>query len=837
MPDLNSAKDPHSDRNNLSRINSASSPVFVLDIDGVVTSPLSKQVNPEVIQACVQHLRSGGYLAFNTGRSLSWAREHVLDQIQKQGSAHDLDRVFLCAEKGLISLFFRDGQELLQYSTEFAVQNPIKQDVRVLIASMGDQPFFLDESKQLMVSIEFRARPGHDINHEFELFKGIQPVLAAKLEERTKNFEPGKGAENSCWRVDQTSIAIDLEHRSAGKDLGARNISLWLERNLDDIPKLISIGDSPSDRAMHDAFLKSPLVKDAEFHFVGSASSLNALCAGADISSGSIRIAPDGFDLATARILRENLQPQTSLADLISPTRELFATEQVRVLGLFNSVSVQAISDPYKDPEHYPVTAQALERYQAALSADRLKWQGYADVEKHLLQYERLLAESKSGDRDSKDVLVAAETALSAIDRHLGKRLGKYGLLPLEDENSFEVKNGVFRARTFEVPMVRYLEFARKGVNEETLRFSRVTGACSVLQTPREADFEHGFLIVQLRNAEKNSPYGGIPGAGIAGYLTAQPADAANSKVQAFSSLQSGNEPRIRDINNELLFEAIQREGREELGLAAGQMDDFKVLGLSEDILTPHYEFGLSAKTLIPFSKLAERGARHTFQLLQKDHNVTHPHDFGEHFIGIPATPAAVLTLLSEGPPLPPTHLASYAMWGYQRMLDLSGDQSTAAHWLENLSKAVGSHHQELGSKVYEFYRTHPERYFLACSHKELLRLEEFSKSFEKKTAGELSQIIAAHDTPGQVWGWLEQASKSKPLPEAILKRCAISAIAMQRGIIVAPQINSYDSYRTPENQGLEQQQKWLARLEERFEYFHWGTKAAFQNLLESRSA
>ena len=48
--------------------------MLVLDLDGVVTDPVSGEVSGDMLDAIAADLKRGVPVAFNTGRSLKWMR-------------------------------------------------------------------------------------------------------------------------------------------------------------------------------------------------------------------------------------------------------------------------------------------------------------------------------------------------------------------------------------------------------------------------------------------------------------------------------------------------------------------------------------------------------------------------------------------------------------------------------------------------------------------------------------------------------------------------------------------------------------------------------------------
>ena len=55
--------------------------LYVFDVDGVLTDPIKKQSNKKLLIELSRILKNGNILAFNTGRSLSWVQERILNNL------------------------------------------------------------------------------------------------------------------------------------------------------------------------------------------------------------------------------------------------------------------------------------------------------------------------------------------------------------------------------------------------------------------------------------------------------------------------------------------------------------------------------------------------------------------------------------------------------------------------------------------------------------------------------------------------------------------------------------------------------------------------------------
>ena len=517
----------------------------------------------------------------------------------------------------------------------------------------------------------------------------------------------------------------------------------------------------------------------------------------------------------------------------------------VRILGMCHTIDCPAESvDPYQDPASWPITDQQREQYIRSFQIERERWHRHGDVSRELDALERLRS-NLPADAPPWALLLAAERACNAIELYNSKKIGKFGLVPARvGINSLTFADGVCSGKAIDVPMLRYLEFAKRTeIDPEVLRFCMVTGVCAaVLSAPDDVNRE-GLLILQLRSPEFNFPYGGVPGASIAGYLNVRRDTGGKSEVERYIDEINGVSEGILPVTNKLIFDHLSQEGREELGLPRKFIDpeSARILGVIEDLAAPHHEIGVAAHLPFTFAQHARRGARHSLQLIQAKQ---HPHEFAEHFVGIPPTPANILVLVGQGPPMPPTHLATFVLWGYQKAVEIVGERA-AKVWLAEAQECARNNALAMNSTVEDYYRAHPETFFQPNSH-EVQKLAKYLSQEVPKIVQEtgplldrIDQEIPTRHPIAVVWGWLKEAIQAGQLSLEALDTLAPNAYAMWKGVLHTPDPHAgYDPRRLPEEQGLMDQRQHLELLENQFNQgpgrFDWGTVHQMEALARS---
>lgn len=235
-------------------MDTALGPVYVFDLDGVVTNAHTSEINDEVIRRMYQLLAGGSYVAVNTGRSYEWVDQIVISRLIAYGGISIFERFIVICEKGGEIVQWQDAVISVRPS-EFALDHEVyalaKQTFEQNQASL--QSMFWDTTKRTMATLE--KVPSASLDD----FHAEQRILIGALTEALAGYDA---------KIDQTNISIDIESPEAGKYAGARIIYAWILGLEPLSPKsFISIGDSISDYEMARYFAEQSAL--STFVYVG----------------------------------------------------------------------------------------------------------------------------------------------------------------------------------------------------------------------------------------------------------------------------------------------------------------------------------------------------------------------------------------------------------------------------------------------------------------------------------------------------------------------------------------------------------------------------------------
>lgn len=233
---------------------------WIFDVDGVITNPQEKKITePEILDEIIKRLTQGEPVALNTGRSLVWMIDRVINLLlEKVKNRKSLQNFFASGEKGGTWITLDENGKIIQHKDDsISVPVSLQKKVRNLVDSEFSRSMFYDETKETMISTEMKD------GFPVEKYSVFQKILNKKLQELVDKDNSGKPL-----RVDPTIIATDIENRHVGKDFAVERIIKWLnERNIDP-QKFITFGDSLSDLPMPQALHEKG--KNVEFVFVGN---------------------------------------------------------------------------------------------------------------------------------------------------------------------------------------------------------------------------------------------------------------------------------------------------------------------------------------------------------------------------------------------------------------------------------------------------------------------------------------------------------------------------------------------------------------------------------------
>ncbi|WP_232819074.1 hypothetical protein [Homoserinimonas sp. OAct 916] len=233
---------------------------LLLDVDGPIASPVSRSIAiPSIIDDLVTLCGLGVPIAFVTGRSESFIREHVVGPLIDAGLGPVLaggGRMFGVCEKGGVWFpITEQGVGTVEIDHALALPQDYTEAIRQLVHSSFAETMEFDGTKYAMISVEQRT----DVEHE--AFVRAQPSFAAAAFDLL--VDHGLGARfndrvvadsdgHVPFRIDPTIISIDVESVLLDKDRGAeRALGYFLGHG--PVPTLWrTVGDSRSDYLMAD---------------------------------------------------------------------------------------------------------------------------------------------------------------------------------------------------------------------------------------------------------------------------------------------------------------------------------------------------------------------------------------------------------------------------------------------------------------------------------------------------------------------------------------------------------------------------------------------------------
>lgn len=239
---------------------------FILDCDGVLTDPVVKCVTKvDTFAALGERLNRGEVVTLNTGRSIAWLiRNGIIDFVERSvRDKANLERFMAVCEKGASWITFIGGVIRTNIDKSITVPDAVREDVYDLVEDRFRDCMFWDPTKLTMVSVEMID------GMPLDAFSKRQAELVAELERILYSPEYAPYG----LQIDATSIATDVQHRIAGKHLGARRIVEWLERRGIAPAHFVTVGDSQSDTAMAEELQDAHTV---DFVYVGDPARLNA---------------------------------------------------------------------------------------------------------------------------------------------------------------------------------------------------------------------------------------------------------------------------------------------------------------------------------------------------------------------------------------------------------------------------------------------------------------------------------------------------------------------------------------------------------------------------------
>lgn len=225
------------------------SDVELFDVDGVLTDLNSRKIVPVLLSHLVTSLESGKILGINSGRSIIWLKEEIINPLFEAISDKSFfQNLIIVGEKGSVwGSFDNDGNMYKEILKEIFPSKELLDQIKELIENKYGDYMFIDKTKETMISIEMND--GCDLGK----FAKNQKELEIDLIKIVNNYPELKNK----IRIDSSAIATDIELKTCGKDLGAKRfLQILKDKHLQIKGSIIAFGDSISDLKMADQLFK-----------------------------------------------------------------------------------------------------------------------------------------------------------------------------------------------------------------------------------------------------------------------------------------------------------------------------------------------------------------------------------------------------------------------------------------------------------------------------------------------------------------------------------------------------------------------------------------------------
>lgn len=232
--------------------------LFIFDIDGVLTDPISKKVNQKLL-SLISDLADTMPIIFNTGRSAAWVINNILPYI-KTSTSHA--SFYVACEMGAVSLTLDSEGKTKIDTNQDALSQQVPDQLRNTIIDMVSQNYnnsmFVDTSKKVIMTVEMQD------NYPIEKFDIDRDEIKNSIEIILKHYHPSIHV-----RPSSSTIAIDIKPTHLNKANGAKMIHQWLIKHNYDLSEtdVQCFGDSESDIEMCDYFSKQNIM--TSFVYVG----------------------------------------------------------------------------------------------------------------------------------------------------------------------------------------------------------------------------------------------------------------------------------------------------------------------------------------------------------------------------------------------------------------------------------------------------------------------------------------------------------------------------------------------------------------------------------------
>ncbi len=273
---------------------------WLFDIDGPITDPFAKKViHDDVIASIITLLSKGEPVCLNTGRSLSWASEKVVDALENlTQDKTNLQNLSVIGEKGGTWFTYdKNGRRDVGKSLFLSIPKQLYNEVQEIIQEHFSDSMSMYESgrasptKSTMITVEMIA------GYDYAIYKEKQKKLANTLRSLVKKKYESK------YSVDCTTVGTDVESPYVGKNLGAQRFLQWLRDEGITPSRFVAFGDSISDIDMAEELLRKG--KEVTFVYVGESAKLTEAKNAGSIKDTLSIVSPGNYSAGTLQYLRE----------------------------------------------------------------------------------------------------------------------------------------------------------------------------------------------------------------------------------------------------------------------------------------------------------------------------------------------------------------------------------------------------------------------------------------------------------------------------------------------------------------------------------------------------
>lgn len=215
--------------------------IYMLDVDGVVTSPETKRPHPRILAFIADCLFSDRPIAMATTRDYAWLEENVVSPIQPYLSPHKMDNLFISTEKAAVSVFYANGEVHKEIDPSVVVPDELRASVKQALEDQNRTGIF-NYPKEAVHTVEIYG--GNDDQENTR--------QQSELDEFNMWLQKKVMPDYPDYRADRTAIAIDIYHRSGNKVLSAQRFVDFLRKRKTDLSRrgFVVFGDGVPDMEM-----------------------------------------------------------------------------------------------------------------------------------------------------------------------------------------------------------------------------------------------------------------------------------------------------------------------------------------------------------------------------------------------------------------------------------------------------------------------------------------------------------------------------------------------------------------------------------------------------------